>query len=131
MSRFLILASVSVLIRAGVSVVVADDAGQIPPNVPNCVRNWFKFVKAPSGVLCCDIAECNRTIWGAGKDSADEVPIADDAAAVDWITVPPEAAIYNAGNPVGEAIVWYRDYGPRVDGLERYFIRCFLPGDGI
>ena len=72
-----------------------------------------------------------RTTWGAAKDSADEVPIADDAAAVDWITVPPEAAIYNAGNPVGEAIVWYRDYRPRVDGLERYFIRCFLPGDGI
>lgn len=31
------------------------DVGQIPPNTPDSVRSWFKAVKSPNGVPCCDI----------------------------------------------------------------------------
>jgi hypothetical protein len=39
--------------------------------------------------------------------------------------VPPEAVIENAGNPVGDAVVWYTQYSNKV------FIRCFVPGNGV
>ncbi len=44
----------------------------------------------------------------------------------EWREVPPEAVVYNAGNPVGEAVVWYVQQGPNI-----YYIRCFVPGGGV
>ena len=34
--------------------------------------------------------------------------------------------VYNAGNPVGEAVVWYVQ-----QGSNNYYIRCFVPGGGV
>ena len=42
----------------------------------------------------------------------------------EWRQVPAEAIVYNAGNPVGEAVVWYVR-----QGVNTYYIRCFVPGD--
>jgi hypothetical protein len=111
---------------------IAADVGQIPKDVPDYVRSWFKAVRSPGGVPCCDIADGHRTTWRADKNGGYEVPIAEDDGTVHWLPVPPEAIIYNAGNPVGEAIVWYRDYGPNFkNDPERYLIRCFVPGGGV
>jgi hypothetical protein len=99
----------------------AHDTGQIPPDVPDHIRSWFKSVKSPNGIPCCDIADGHRTTWRGTKDGDYEVPIDDE-----WVPVPPEAVIYNAGNPVGEAVVWYVRYA---DGS--YYIRCFVPGGGV
>lgn len=98
----------------------AFDNGQykdVPPNI----RAWFKSVHSPHGVPCCDIADGHRTTWRGGKDGGYEVPIDGE-----WFPVPPEAIIYNAGNPTGEAVVWYVRQGPN-----NYYIRCFVPGGGV
>lgn len=97
----------------------ATDQGQYA-NVPENIRSWFKSVQSPKGVPCCDIADGHRTTWRGGKDGGYEVPIDGE-----WLAVPSEAIVYNAGNPVGEAIVWYTKYSGKI------FIRCFVPGDGV
>jgi hypothetical protein len=107
--------------------VLAGDAG-LPPDVPDSVRQWFRSQRSPGGGYCCDIADGHRTTWRAGKDGGYEVPIAGK-----WVPVPPEAVIRNAGNPVGEAVVWYviRDYTDPAGADPGYVhIRCFVPGDG-
>jgi hypothetical protein len=114
----------------GVSCARAADVGRIPPNMPPEVRAWFKAVHGRNGVPCCDIANGHRTAWRGGKSGGYEVPItvvgaAGDVQFDDWVPVPPEAVTYDAGNPVGEAVVWYSIY----DG--KPFIRCFVPGGGV
>ena len=42
-----------------------------------------------------------------------------------WLPVPAEAIVHNAGNPVGEAVVWYTKYNGKA------YIRCFVPGGGV
>ena len=96
---------------------VARDNGQFS-NVPDDVRAWFKSVKSPHGVPCCDIADGHRTDYDM-RDNQYWVPINGE-----WMPVPPEAVIRNAGNPIGDAVVWYSSYGSRV------VIRCFVPGGG-
>jgi hypothetical protein len=88
-------------------------------SVPDNIRSWFKSVHSPLGVPCCDIADGHRTTWRHG-DTGYEVPIEGT-----WVPVPPEAIVYNAGNPLDEAIVWYVKQG------SDYFVRCFVPGDGV
>jgi hypothetical protein len=82
-------------------------------NVPDNIRSWFKSVRSPNGIPCCDIADGHRTTWRAVPETEDdsgyEVPIGDEA-----------------GNPVGEAIVWYTQQGPAV-----WYIRCFVPDGGV
>jgi hypothetical protein len=100
----------------------ARDTGQIPPDVPDYIRSWFKGVRSPHGVPCCDIADGHRTTWDKHPGSDNYwVPIEGE-----WREVPPEAVVYNAGNPVGEAVVWYVRQGADV-----YYIRCFVPGGGV
>jgi hypothetical protein len=98
----------------------ARDNGQWN-DVPDTIRQWFKGVRSPFGMPCCDIADGHRTTWRGDKDGGYEVPI--DGA---WRRVPPEAVVYGAGNPTGEAIVWYVR-----QGADTYYIRCFVPGDGV
>jgi hypothetical protein len=100
------------------------DHGQIPNDLPDHVRSWFKSVKSHNGTPCCDIADGHRTTWRAGKNGY-EVPIEGV-----WHEVPPEAVIYNAGNPIDEAIVWYVGEGIDTNGKSAFYIRCFVPGDG-
>lgn len=96
----------------------AFDNGQYD-DVPANIRTWFKGVRSPNGIPCCDIADGHRTTWRGKNKGGYEVPIEGQ-----WREVPPEAIINNASNPTGEAIVWYVRLG--VD----YHIRCFVPGDG-
>jgi hypothetical protein len=97
----------------------AFDYGQYN-DVPAHIRSWFKSVRNPHGIPCCDIADGHRTTWRANRDGTYEVPIEGE-----WRAVPPEAIIYDAGNPTGEAVVWYVRQGDN-----SYYIRCFVPGDG-
>jgi hypothetical protein len=98
----------------------AFDNGQYN-DVPANIRSWFKGVRSPHGVPCCDIADGHRTTWRGNKEGGYEVPIEGE-----WRLVPPESIVYNAGNPTGEAIVWYVR-----QGTNAYYIRCFVPGDGV
>jgi hypothetical protein len=97
----------------------AFDNGQYN-DVPDHVRSWFKNVRSPHGVPCCDIADGHRTSYDIRSDGY-WVPIEGK-----WQQVPPEAIVYNAGNPVGEAVVWYVR-----QGTNTYYIRCFVPGGGV
>lgn len=122
----ILLALVALVIAAG-RAAHAGDNGQIPPNVPDNIRAWFKSVRSPHGVPCCDIADGHRTTWRGGKDGGFEVPILmPESDEAEWVPVPPEAVVYSAGNPVGEAVVWYVIQGPGA-----VYIRCFVPGDGV
>jgi hypothetical protein len=47
----------------------------------------------------------------------------------EWIQVPPSVVVHDAGNPVGEAIVWWNVIVIDEDHAG-IFIRCFVPGDG-
>jgi hypothetical protein len=44
----------------------------------------------------------------------------------EWRPVPADAVVHNAGNPVGEAVVWYVRQGENT-----FYIRCFVPGGGV
>src|SRR5450830_405572 len=74
----------------------------------------------PLVVPCCDIADGHRTTWKGDKTGRYWVSINDE-----WVQVPEEAIVYDAGNPVGEAVVWYTNFSNSI------FIRCFVPGDGV
>lgn len=95
------------------------DNGQFG-DVPDHIRSWFKSVRSPHGVPCCDEADGHRTTWRATAAGTYEVPLEGE-----WIPVPPEAVIHNAGNPVGEAVVWY------VKPQGTIFVRCFVPAGGV
>ena len=99
--------------------VKAFDNGQWG-DVPDNVRSWFKGVKSPNGVPCCDTSDGHRTDYEIRSDGF-WVPIAGEMR-----HVPPEAVVYNAGNPVGEAIVWWVRQGENV-----YHIRCFVAAGGV
>jgi hypothetical protein len=42
--------------------VRAIDRGQFE-DVPNDIRAWFKGVRSPTGIPCCDISDGHRTIY--------------------------------------------------------------------
>jgi hypothetical protein len=98
---------------------LAFDNGQYK-DVPDNIRSWFKSVRSPHGVPCCDISDGHRTDYDMRPDGY-WVPIEGK-----WQQVPPESIVYNAGNPVGEAVVWYVR-----QGTSTYYIRCFVPGGGV
>jgi hypothetical protein len=78
----------------------AVDRGQFE-NVPDDIRAWFKGVRSPAGIPCCDISDGHRTEYEV-RAGAYWVPINGL-----WWQVPEKAIIRNAGNPLGEAVVWY------------------------
>jgi hypothetical protein len=96
---------------------VARDNGQFG-NVPPDVRAWFKGVKSPTGIPCCDIADGHPTDYDM-RENRYWVPINGQ-----WIAVPPEAVVHDEGNPTGDAVVWYTVYNGTA------YIRCFVPGGG-
>jgi hypothetical protein len=109
------------LVLLGSMIVVAGSAQAVDrgrfENVPDDIRAWFKSVRNPAGVPCCDIADGHRTTYDV-RGGAYWVPI--DGV---WWRVPEGAVVRNAGNPIGEAVVWYVS----VRGDVR--IRCFVPAD--
>ena len=130
------------LIIASIAIIFCGPAISRKANIPawelaqytDQELGWFKSVKSPRGVPCCDIADGHKTTWRgvpeSGENSHYEVPINDD-----WVPVPKASIIYNAGNPMGEAIVWYVDQGfSKADGEaehHHYYIRCFVPDGGV
>jgi hypothetical protein len=96
------------------------DHGDIPDNI----RSWFKSVRSPSGVPCCNIADGHRTQWEPRADGRFWIP--NPLNEQEWIPVPPEAVVYGAGNPTGDAVVWWVSQGGPVP-----YIRCFVPGGGV
>lgn len=94
-------------------------------NVDPKVRTWFRNLRSPHGVPCCNMADGHKTLedW-RGSTYWIPNPAANDA--LEWIQVPPEAVVYNSGNPTGEAVVWYTMQTPG-----EVFIRCFVPGGGV
>lgn len=106
-------------------VVQAFDSGQYENVDPN-VRAWFKSVRSPHGVPCCDLADGHRL--GSGEWDIDPKVESGYRVHVEgmWMDVPPEAVVNNSGNPVGEAVIWYVRQGP-----ESVYIRCFVPGGGV
>src|SRR6201982_34518 len=94
----------------------AVDRGQFE-NVADDVRTWFKGVRSPDGRPCCDVADGHRTIYDVRAGSY-WVPI--DGV---WWRVPERAVVRNAGNPVGEAVVWYVSVRGNIE------IRCFVPAE--
>jgi hypothetical protein len=96
---------------------IAHDDGQFG-DVPPQVREWFHSVRSAKGIPCCDIADGHRTEFDM-RQNLYWVPINGN-----WMPVPPDAVLKNAGNPTDGAIVWYSDYGGQV------IIRCFVPGGG-
>ena len=105
-------------------VAVAFGGGEYG-DVPDNVRSWFRGVHSPHGVPCCDIADGRRTDYEIRGDGY-WIPIPNAPVSKEnWMQVPPEAVVYNAGNPVGEAIMWsvIQANGP--------YIRCFVPGGGF
>lgn len=95
------------------------DAGQFG-DVPDNVRSWFKSVRSPHGIPCCDVADGHRT----------EAEIRGDAYWVpingNLVKVQQDAVVYNAGNPYGEPVIWYV-----VQTNGDPYIRCFVPGGGV
>ena len=96
---------------------VAHDNGQFGDVTPQ-IREWFHNVRSANGIPCCDVADGHRTDFDMRKDLY-WVPVDGN-----WIPVPPDAVLKDAGNPTGGAVVWYSIYGGQV------IIRCFVPGDG-
>jgi hypothetical protein len=117
------------------AVTLARDSGQWG-DTPDNVRAWFKSVRSPSGVPCCDIADGHRTDYDVRRGPGGDgywIPIPDTPPSREnWMQVPPEAVVYDAGNPVGEAIVWYvRNDHTSPNGGGGIYIRCFVPGGGV
>jgi hypothetical protein len=133
-----ILALIGVAIVA--SPVLAKNVGQIPSDIPDSTRSWFKTVRSPGGVPCCDIADGHleshwRAVTPVGDNSSYEIPIIDDGGQTDWVPIPTDKIIYSAGNPMDDAIAWYVDQGnPTTEEggrrLHHYYIRCFVPPGG-
>ena len=89
-------------------------------------RDWAKRARSKQGVPCCDVADGHRTDYDIRADGY-WIPNPEKPDAP-WLHVPPESVVYNAGNPVGEAIVWYVPMRS-ANGAD-FFIRCFVPGGG-
>ena len=111
----LIVMHVSMLLGGTADAVDRGQFGDVPDNI----RNWFKSVVGPSGLSCCDISDGHRTEYDV-RNGQYFVPI--DGL---WWQVPERAVIRDAGNPVGEAVVWY----VRLNG--NIVISCFVPADAV
>ena len=98
--------------------VHAVDRGQYNHVSPE-IRAWFKSVIGPSGVPCCDISDGHRTGYDM-REGIYWVPVDGQ-----WVPVPAQAVIRDAGNPIGEAVVWYARFGDTV------IIRCFVPANEV
>jgi hypothetical protein len=97
----------------------AMDNGQYE-GVDPATRSWFKSVRSPNGVPCCDIADGHKTEFKTDAQGHYFVPIEGE-----WHLVPPEAVITSQGNPNDTAIVWYVKQGTG------WFVRCFVPTSGV
>lgn len=100
---------------------------KMTPDQQRGVRGWFRGVRAPNGVPCCNMADGHPTDYEPRADNKFWIP---DPIHLDlprqWIPVPSEAVVHDAENPIGQAIVWWVQQGP-----DEVYIRCFVPGGGV
>lgn len=116
-------AAASLLLSVLSSPATATDNGQWNDASPTD-REWFRGVRSPHGVPCCDMADGHRTTFEWRQDDAGGhfwVPI-EGAMTM----VPTEAIVWNAGNPFDTSIIWYVRQGAKT-----YYIRCFVPIGGV
>src|SRR5258705_9021015 len=95
----MLLRALLLVIGALISVsgtALAVDHGQFE-NVPDDIRAWFKGVRSPAGVPCCDISDGHRTEY-AVRAGAYWVPINGL-----WWRGPEKTIIRKAGKPLREA----------------------------
>lgn len=121
---FALVFAVVILLVMAVSWARAFDNGQYG-DVPDNIKSWFKSVRSPNGVPCCDISDGHRTQWEI-RNGGYWIP--GPLKEQEWIPVPPEAVVHNAGNPTGDAVVWWVPYATLPGGV---YIRCFVPGGGV
>ena len=108
----------------------AFDNGQYG-EVPDNIRSWFKSVQQPE--RCAVLRHRGRRTARPGTGAPATIATGFRIEG-EWMPVPPEAVVYDAGNPTGEAVVWYlRMQGNPLspDQSQKYFIRCFVPGGGV
>ena len=77
---------------------LAHDNGRFG-NVPPDVRTWFKAVKSPNGIPCCEIADGDPT----DHDMRENQYWASING--EWMVVPAETVVDNE-DPTGQAVVW-------------------------
>jgi hypothetical protein len=111
-----------VLLLMSVGTVVAMDRGQFKDVSPQ-IRQWFEELRSPVGTPCCSYADGHRTEYETRGDQY-WVPISGQ-----WYAVPPDAVVH-AGNPIGEAVVWYAPVLRRGKWDGDWQIFCFVPSDG-
>lgn len=95
------------------------DNGQYQ-NVDPKIRKWFKELRSPSNIPCCDIADGHMTTWRPSQVNGYEYEAYIEEQ---WVPVPPEVVIRGIPNPTGSAVVWY------IKLSEIIQIRCFILGD--
>ena len=98
----------------------ARDNGQWGDVDPDTAA-WFKSVRAPSGLACCDVAD-GHPVDAQYRDDRHWWAFFEG----EWRQVPNEAVVKNAHNPMGRAVVWYASEG-LVNGKRAFYIRCFAP----
>lgn len=96
-------------------------------------RQWFKGVRSPRGVPCCDVADGHRTTFEWRQDPEGGhfwVPIEGEMR-----MVPAEAVVWDSGNPFDVSVVWYAHQGATSDEdgeiHQLIYIRCFVPIGGV
>jgi hypothetical protein len=115
MLRFSIAAALSL---ACVVMTHAIDKGQYN-SIDPATRDWFRSLRSPTGIPCCDYADGNRIEapdYKQNEDGSYEV-----FARGKWVHVP-ENRIVKAINRMGYAVLWW------ADGVETPY--CFMPGAG-
>jgi hypothetical protein len=104
----------------------AIDNGQYE-NVPPHIRNWFNNLKNPNGGMCCSLADGHRL---DGDDVSTMGPTWYVFVEDDWWEVPADRIVTTEGNPVGQAVVFYRTV-QRPNQKLKLDIFCFVPPGGV
>jgi hypothetical protein len=91
----------------------ADPKGIIPPGVLPNNEAWFKQPKIRA---CCAEADGYAVFEYKLTNGAYFVPHPETG---EIIQIPPEALVYDSGNPTGYAWIWFYPDGKKV--------RCFVP----
>ena len=122
--------SLAVLLFLTTSAVATEHYAGEYDNVDPATRAWFKSVRSPHGVPCCDIADGHHTQAKQSTRTEEEIQhgMSEWWTVVEgeWMQVPLNSVVYNAGNPTGDAVVWYTRQGGGA-----VYIRCFVPGGGV
>lgn len=93
---------------------IARDVGQFSSTSPE-LHDWFKSLRNPRGVPCCEDADGFRlddADWRIETDGSYSVRLNNE-----WVPVPPDAVVRDQ-NRVGYALVWI--FNGRVN--------CFIAG---